>query len=215
MNNNTVTYEPMFEDFRILTNKEKKQGCYEKILNPIKDNLSYMLENHPKTFFMRFDVRSPGDNPIPEDNKIYRDFMANLVKSLDRQNLDPHYVWVREQSREKHQHYHAVLMLDGNLTKSIYNHINKAGELWNRALNLDPAVNTGLVHDCTTGRDGSSQHNGTMLRKDDPALDTKVKSCFEWASYLAKQHTKGKNPKGVRTFGASRINKPDTDDEQS
>jgi len=109
-----------------------------------------------------------------------------------------------ERSREKHQHYHGILLLDGQKTQSIHNHIQKAEELWASALNLPVDQNNGLIDDCTKKRDGSPQKNGIMLRKDDPDYDIKVKRCFEWGSYLSKPSTKD-FPKGTRTHGSSRI----------
>jgi len=205
MSKKTITYDPTYAGLPILTDAANHQGCYLPILERIKDNFDDMTDHHAKTLFMRYDVRFPADNCNDPDNKAFRDFNANLLKNLKRQGLDPHNVWTREQSREKHQHYHGILLLDGNKTQSIHDHIAKAEELWANALDLPVDQAKGLVDDCTHGRNGSAQHNGIMLRKDDPEYPIKVAQCFHWASYLAKEHTKGNAPKGIREFGSSRI----------
>ena len=205
MTKSKVTYDSEFNGSKILTDQDKKQGCYVNILESIKDNFDHMADKHSKVLFMRYDIRFPQDNKIPEQDKTFRDFHANWIKNLKRNNLDPHYLWTREQSKEKHSHYHGILLLDGNKTQSIHGHIEKAEELWHKALDIDPANNKGLVNDCTKGRDGTTHKNGIMLRKDDPEYTEKKNQCFEWSSYLAKENTKGNAPKGCRTFAYSRL----------
>jgi len=201
-----ITFDSYYNGRPILTDCANDQGCYKPILDKIKANFDNMTDSHAKVFFLRYDVRFPADNCDHPDNKTFRDFNANLLKNLSRQGLDPHSVWVREQSKEKHQHYHGILLLDGNKTQSIHNHIAKAEQLWASALDLPADQVKGLVDDCTHGRDGAYQKNGIMIRKDAPDYQEKIEQCFQWASYLAKINTKDNNPPGVRTFGSSRIN---------
>ena len=134
------------------------------------------------------------------------------MKNLSRQGLKPQYIAVREQSREKHQHYHVALLLDGQKTQSIHNHIKTAERLWDSALGLEPRENGyGLVDDCTTSRTGDKQVNGVMLRPDDPDMEEKKDDCFRRASYLAKTSTKGNPPKYQREMFSSRIPKKNCD----
>ena len=105
----------------------------------------------------------------PKGNEIFSDFQANFMKNLSRQGLKPQYIAVREQSREKHQHYHVALLLDGQKTQSIHNHIQTAERLWDSALGLEPRENGyGLIDDCTTSRTKKSRSTGlccaTMIR---------------------------------------------------
>ena len=156
---------------------------------------------------MRYDVRFPEDI-YREDNKTFRDFQANFIKNLSRKGLKPQYVAVREKSKEKHQHYHAALWLDGQKTKSIHDHLQTAERLWDSALGLPKRESGyGLIDDCTTSRAGERQINGVMLRPDDPARERKKNDCYRRASYLAKTNTKGYAPKWQREVFASRIPK--------
>ena len=190
-----------------MTDKDRGLSCDTRILDEIEKQFDYAEETKNKTFFMRYDVRIPEGMYI-EDNKTFRDFQANLIKNLSRKGLKPQYVAVREQSREKHQHYHAVLWLDGQKTQSIHNHLQTAERLWDSALGLPERENGyGLIDDCTTSRTGERQINGVMLRPDDPEMKAKKEDCFRRASYLAKTNTKGNAPKWQREVFASRIPK--------
>ena len=154
---------------------------------------------------MRYDIRFP-ERYDHADNDVFRAFQSKFIKNLSRQGLKPQYVAVREQSKEKHQHYHVALLLDGQKTQSIHNHIQTAERLWDSTLGLPERENGyGLIDDCTTGRSGEKQINGVMLRPDDPDMESKKADCFRRASYLAKPSTKGRAPKGQRELFSSRI----------
>ena len=201
------TVEENYNDYSIMTDKDRGLSCNTEILREIERQFEYAEENKSKIFFMRYDVRLP-ENMYIEDNKTFRDFQANFMKNLSRQGLKPQYIAVREQSKEKHQHYHVALLLDGQKTQSIHNHIKTAERLWDSALGLEPRENGyGLINDCTISRTGDKHINGVMLRPDDPDMEAKKDDCFRRASYLAKTNTKGNAPKYQREMFSSRIPK--------
>ena len=201
------TTESTYHGYPIMTDEDRGLSCDTRILDEIEKQFDYADETKNKTFFMRYDVRIP-DGVFLEDNKTFRDFQANFMKNLSRNGLKPQYVAVREQSREKHQHYHVALLLDGQKTNSIHNHIQTAERLWESALGLPVRENGyGLIDDCTTSRTGERQINGVMLRPDDPEMKAKKEDCFRRASYLAKTNTKGHAPKYQREVFSSRIPK--------
>ena len=200
-----TTTEDTYLGYPIMTDKDRGLSCDTRILDEIEKQFDYAEETKSKIFFMRYDVRIP-EGMFIEDNKTFRDFQANLIKNLSRKGLKPQYVAVREQSKEKHQHYHAVLLLDGQKTQSIHNHLQTAERLWDSALGLPERENGyGLIDDCTTSRTGERQTNGVMLRSDDPEMKAKKEDCFRRASYLAKTNTKGHAPKWQREIFSSRI----------
>ena len=188
-----------------MTDEKRGLACDEKILHEIERQFDYAEETKKKIFFMRYDIRFPeGYNHA--DNGVFREFQSKFMKNLSRKGLKPQYVAVREQSKEKHQHYHVALLLDGQKTQSIHNHIQTAERLWDLTLGLPEKDNGyGLIDDCTTNRNGDKQENGVMLRYDDPFRYDKKESCFKRASYLAKCTTKGNTPKGQRELFSSRI----------
>ena len=199
-----------YDNYSIMTDRERGLSCNTEILREIKRQFDYAEESKSKVYFFRYDARFP-ENMHPKGNEIFSDFQANFMKNLSRQGLKPQYIAVREQSREKHQHYHVALLLDGQKTQSIHNHIQTAERLWDSALGLKPKENGyGLIDDCTTSRTGEKQVNGVMLRADDPDMESKKDDCFRRASYLAKTNTKGNAPKFKREMFSSRIPKKTT-----
>ena len=201
----TTTTAETYHDYPIMTDKAKGLACDTKILNEIERQFGYAEETKSKTLFMRYDIRFP-EGYDHADNGVFREFQSKFMKNLSRQGLKPQYIAVREQSREKHQHYHVALLLDGQKTQSIHNHIQTAERLWDTTLGLPARENGyGLIDDCTTSRTGEKQVNGVMLRPDDPDMEAKKAECFRRASYLAKTNTKGNAPKGQREMFSSRI----------
>ena len=210
----TITMKETYEGLPIIANQKKQYGCDIKILKELKDQFDYAEKNKPKTFYMRYDVRFPQEENTHTDNRKIREFQATFMKTLKREGLKPQYVLVREQSREKHQHYHGVLLLDGNKTQNITMHIDTAERLWDKALGLEYEVQPGnwktghgLIDDCTKDRQGNRHENGIMLRRDDPDYGEKQQEAFRRASYLAKVNQKESNPKGHREIFSSRIPK--------
>ena len=203
--------EDTYGSYPVMVNAEQEQFCDEKILKKIKEQFDYAEKTKRKIWFMRYDVRFQGEEGGGRsDNHLFSEFQSKFIKNLTRQQLKPQYVAVREQSREKHQHYHVALWLDGQKTQSVHNHIQTAERLWNRSLELPERANGyGLVDDCTRSRAGKKQVNGVMLRKDDPNYESKKDDCFRRASYLAKVNTKADDLNGSREIMTSRIPKND------
>lgn len=92
---------------------------------------------------------------------------------------------IRECSREKHLHDHAALMMNGHKTPSIHDHTQTAERLWEKTLNLSQkhddagrATSYGLIDDYMRGRQGQTQGNGVMHRKDDPNYNNQYDQCF-------------------------------------
>ena len=199
----TLWKQENYKEYPVMVNQAQKQYCDRRILEKIEDQFNHAEQEKSKVFFMRYDARFPQDDCEHADNRSFRSFQANFMKNLSRKGLKPQYVAVREQSREKHQHYHVCLWLDGNKTQSTYNHIQTAERLWRSQLGLPEGQ--GLIDDCTHSRTGTKQINGVMLRHDDPEYETKKADCFRRASYLAKINTKGNTPKGQWEVFSSRI----------
>lgn len=95
------TTEQIFHNHTIMTDKKRKMSCNIKILNEIEKQFEYADKTKSKVFFMRYDISFP-EGYDHADNSIFREFQSKFMKNLSRQGLDPQYVAVREQSREKH-----------------------------------------------------------------------------------------------------------------
>ena len=118
-----------------MTNKERGLACDIKILNEIERQFQYAEETKSKIYFQRMDLRLP-EGHEHTNNDLFREFQSKFIKNRSRKGLKPQYVAVREQSREKHQHYHIALWLDGQKTQNIHDHIATAERLWDKTLGL-------------------------------------------------------------------------------
>ncbi len=173
----------------------------------ISQKLFELLEEYTRTFsktmVVRFDVTYPKGFIAVEDNSGMSDLMKLLIQQCSRNGVSPAYFWVREQSlRSDNQHYHCMLLLDGNKTCRYYPYIELVEEIWGRRLNVDPK---GLIHYCDRDPDGNRQANGIILRSDDPNYESKIDTVVRQAMYLAKDHTKGFYNDGIRDFGMTRM----------
>ena len=186
------------------TIKDYNQTMYR---DSITQKLFELLEEYTRTFsktmVVRFDVTYPKTHIGVEDNSDMSALMKLLIQQCLRNGVSPAYFWVREQSlRSNNQHYHCLLLLDGNKTRRYYPYIELAEEIWGRILGVNPK---GLVHYCDRGPDGNRQANGIILRSDDPNYEDKIEAVVRQAMYLAKNHTKGIYNDGFRDFGMTRI----------
>ena len=173
----------------------------------ISQKLFELLEEYTRTFsktmVVRFDVTYPKGLVAVEDNSDISALMKLLIQQCSRNGVSPAYFWVREQSlRSDNQHYHCMLLLDGNKTRRYYPYIESAEKMWGRILNVAPH---GLIHYCNRSPEGNKQANGIILRSDDPNYEDKIDTVVRQAMYLAKDHTKGIYNDGFRDFGMTRI----------
>jgi len=199
-----ITYESEHKMHQILADYEQGLSCFEEILTVIKDRIDYMVSKHCRVLFIRFDVRYPACEGSPIGNNSFDRFIADFAKYLRYHKLDCHYIWCKEFINFNKPHYHMVMLLDGNKTKSIYNHLAKADELWARSLGL-PQETKGLIDYCIKASDGSPQENGLMIERNAPDFNIMYDRCYQWASYLAKANTKGCGPKFAKEFSCSQI----------
>lgn len=167
-------------------------GDYEEIHRSIYNLFDEAIRRHNKIFFIRFDLTFNANIDYPSENQLISRFMEALTLHCKRRELDPLYLWVREQARSSNHHYHVLLLLNGNKIQNPYGIFNKATELWGMCLNTDAA---GLVH---YGTD-------IMIRRNGNDFDHTYNEALNLAGYLAKSYSKGEAPKGVREMGKSRF----------
>ncbi|WP_081650424.1 YagK/YfjJ domain-containing protein [Paucidesulfovibrio longus] len=199
-----TTREPRYNGYQILTDSKKGYACNTKILDTTLKIIQHTTEKHNKVLCTRFDLRFPQQHPGQTTNESFSKFTSAMMKELSRKGLDPKYIAVREQSREKHQHYHMAVFADGNKIQFPHAIIQSAEKHWGNAVNSDQP---GLVDHCTQSRSGQKQYNSYRLRRNDPDFEKVKNDCVQRLSYLAKVNTKGKTPKYVREVFSSRIPK--------
>ena len=113
--------------------------------------------------------------------------MAKLnywIKSYYKGVNEVRYVWVRELEKAKRQHYHAVLMLNGNKIRNPYYIHEKGKEIWSSLR-------------------GTSYHVSKHyhFHRDD---HDSICEAFYHISYLAKARGKGFKPHHTKNYGTSR-----------
>ena len=94
----------------------------ETIVNKLNFLLNDYMERHCKTFVMRLDIHLPKEM---QQDKIVP-FNHRFIEKEKIAGYDPAYATARELSTSGNIHYHMALFLNGNKTKSIFNHIKNA-----------------------------------------------------------------------------------------
>jgi hypothetical protein len=116
------------------------------------------------------------------NNAPVREFFTKLRRQLFKQygKIYHRYIWVREQDQAKAQHYHAVLLVDGQFVKhpSIIEKI--ASSIWSYGYLCLPPRPFYHIH-----RDQIGRFCALVYR----------------LSYLAKAETKGNRPKKIKDYG--------------
>lgn len=168
---------------------DQKNGCYFEILDALNREMTAMLAHHNKLFFVRIDMRVID---YSDKNKMVSDLLRKIKRWIAHHYQTKHigHLWVREVERAKKQHYHLVLMVDGNKMnhpKRLIQRIEEMAEQRNLPKPYTPDNCFIMIN-----------------RGDNTAFD----DAFYRGSYLAK--TRGKNYKGklANNFSASRIKQP-------
>ncbi|EPF2931067.1 YagK/YfjJ domain-containing protein [Vibrio navarrensis] len=170
-------------------------------LDKLKDLFDNMLHQYKRVYYIRFDLRFPENSEA--SNNVITPFFDKLTRKL---KLSPYhqtnatYYWVREISESTKPHYHCILLLDYNKTKSAgWPCGEKAGgimklvnQLWSQTLKTDEQS---LIHLCKTNPEYS------FINRDNRESQEAI---FKHCSYLCKRKTKAFNLKG-RNIGCSQV----------
>jgi len=203
MKERRLTHDNEYKGMDVLQFKKQNVGLDKDILECIYDRMTDMLSRHSKVYAMRFDVKQP--EQIPDtSNQWFSEFQAHFVKKEKRAGYDPSYVAVREVTESGRPHYHEYLMVDGNKTEKIHEHIKNANEAMNCTLGIPKDERTGLINDCTRNRKGVRQDNGEQINLKTWLGRDACQASFRQASYLAKESQK-EPQKGVRELFASQV----------
>lgn len=171
------------------------------ILDAIIERIEYMIKRFGRVLFVRFDLRYPQGCDSPKTNQDLSRLLNSFGMYLTRGKIAFQYVWAREQSLGMNQHYHVMMLLNGNVTRNSIGHLAKAGELWQSAIGVQ---SSGLLHRCSPLFDGNNSCQ-VMLDRNDHHYEENIRECVHWASYLAKVYSKGNAPYRGREWGATSI----------
>ena len=206
---NTLTTDDQYGQYSVI---DWRGPLVQEHLETLKKVLSRALQDHPRTFAFRVDLRLPSFDFIYDENRLMERFIASLKKKIKHNremavknngrapDTRVRYVWARETANAGQPHFHFMFFLNRDAfhklgkyelgRDNIYNRLIGA---WASALGLDSSQAQGLVHIpdnpmYTVNIDDSESINAVFYR----------------ASYLAKLETKSYG-EGRHAFGASRI----------
>jgi len=186
-----VSYTTLGTDYRLYNGQyyevnAKNSGINQKILDKFLGQLAIMEERHNKLFAYIFilDVQTSADT-----NKIMSDFNPKLERHFKRyQKVNAMaWQWVREKVNDKPEHYHQMIILDGNKVQ----HISR---IYKPMLDIWKSVGGNHIH-----------------RPENPFYNYKrgdyktMADIIYRVSYLAKNATKYNNPKQTKNYATSRI----------
>jgi len=170
-------------------------GCYIEILDKIHGQMMAMLSYHGKVLAVRVNIHLNAYPAVTnkEMSTIMKRFSRRLLESKEFKSYEfkrLSYVWVREVSKDKGVHYHAVIFLNGNKIKSSLR-INEALGV------IIDGMGKGIVLSVPPRK-----RHFVMLKRDN---DSGIKSAFLWFSYMAKESTKGNRPTKTNDFSGTNL----------
>jgi len=186
-----VSFTTLGTDYRLYNGQyyevnTKKSGINQKILNKFLEQLAIMEERHNKLFIYIFilDMKTSKDT-----NGIISCFNSKLERHFKKYQKvnDMAYQWVREKVNNEPEHYHQVIMLDGNKIQN-----NK--HIYNPMLDIWKSVGGNNIH-----------------RPENPFYNYKrgdyktMADIIYRVSYNAKNSTKYNKPQQTKNYGTSRI----------
>lgn len=181
-----TAYESIWGEKGFLAiNADADKLCWVEILNALHDQMNAMLSHHCKVLFVRFDLHLPS---YTDTNKIMSDFMRKIKRWINQhyQISRVGHLWVREQEKAKKQHYHVILLIDGNKIRNPKRLLARIEEMaFLRNLHY-AGVRKPFI----------------MLTRDDKQS---FADAFYRGSYLAKQRGKGYQGRQCNNYSSSRI----------
>jgi len=178
-------------------------GYRTEILDRIAERLIESLQLHSQVLTVPLVIRFPTAIIASPDNNCFQYFIEEYRRCLRDHGFDPHYVWVTEKSQSLNQHYHLILMLNGNKIRYFSTPPVEALHLWGKALQRYYGYNgspDGLIHVCCTDNQSVFPEYGCIIHRGDIEALQRIQTIY---SYYAKVNTKGFTENRVREFGAS------------
>lgn len=170
----------------------QKNGCYLSILHRTIDQIAAMLSHHNKVFIYCFELRHSRHQPIAsQTNTEISHYLKTIKHTLcaEYQLSRIGHLWVREQERAKHEHYHLAIMLDGNKIntgKRLHLLLQQKADSQGYSLNVP-------------------DNPSYLIRRNHPEQNDKMQAAIWRLSYYAKARGKGYRPRQTKDYSTSRI----------
>ena len=107
----------------------KPSGIDTKIMKTILSQFEAMQSYHNKIFLLRLDLRQYNETTTNRHISTFITGYLNAIK-LKYKLLRCGYVWVREKEKANQQHYHLVILLDGNKVQRPKHILDLAKHYW-------------------------------------------------------------------------------------
>ena len=188
--------------YSLLPYEGPEAGYRVDILERIQERLDLCLERHSQVLAVMMVIRFPQSLTIEQNNNCFQYFIEEYRRILNAHGYDPHYVWVAERDEAPSQHYHLLLLLNGNRIRSFQMPPTEASAVWGRALNRFYGYGgfvDGLIHVGKVMQYEHPRRSYLILRNDFDMQD----AMMEHFSYFAKMHSKVCFANKARVFGAS------------
>ena len=172
---------------RYRINNGPSLGCYQEVLTDLYYQLTNLLSHHSRLLFLRLDVKV---YHYSKDNRKLSYFLRQLKRNLKSYFglTRVGYLWVRELSKKDKQHYHLILLLDGNKVQHPRNVIN---------------ISENIAYRCDMPCPYTPKNCYLKISRND--TENFGRAIYR-GSYMAKTRSK-QCKKGIRSFGSSNITK--------
>ncbi len=166
----------------------------------------YYCNKHSKCYVLRFDFHFPqhiDKQPLTEaQRELYADpskrkemrmnTLSYFIKKLKRKKLDPFYLCACERSQDaSYEHYHLLLLLDGNKTNNVWGHLEELTKIWSGNLGLSTEENGGLVQKSKIrNKNDGSAYNGCCLTRTFADFLFNLLEVLNFSKYLLKPEGK-------------------------
>ena len=199
---------PLYRNYQLQQGSKTQNGYHGEILDVIADMLGSVTFRR-WNFIFALTVKFPAAYPPQTDNNFLVALLKRFADCLSYRT--PYrYLWVREQDRGTHPHYHIIFIVDGDRIYSGWAWGLIAQEIWAKVLGIPSAA--GLIEPSNpepfplehAPEYKRSVFHGMMIDNWAPDADARREEVFLWLSYFAKASTKCAGP-GYRSFGTSRF----------
>ncbi len=197
-----------YREYVLQQSQKTKSGYHGEILEALAVMLKAMTFRR-WNFIFALTLKFPEVYPLQTDNTLLVAFLKWFAERLGYK-VPYHYLWVREQDRGVHPHFHIIFIVDGDRIYSGWRWMLTAEEIWAKVLDIPSAAGLleasdpeqfPLEHAPAYKRSVSS---GMMI--DNRAVDVAARrqEVYYWLCYFAKISTKCAGT-GYRSFGTSRF----------
>ena len=205
---NTLVYGDRYEGYPLMADKGPFiRGYLDKII----DVMDASLNEHPRTFAARFDLRFPTGLKVLAEDRVIDRFISSLKAKIQharrragrRAEYKVHqtsvrYVWGREIGQRGRPHYHFVIFLNRDAFNSLGRYEQSRDNLYNRILEAWASA-LGIAVEGAIGLPHFPRNAIVRINARDPDSQDEF---FYRASYMAKAATKMIGRR--HSFGGSR-----------